>query len=270
MAQVRITELPELAVVPDDAQISIVQGGDNYRTTKAALHGSLATIGKLTTAHSPLGLWHFDGALTDSSGHENAGSHTLAVDTGTAVYGDLWPGYRGLSLQSLLLSNSHADFRITGNITIEMVLMFDVAPDGAVPVSWTTIGGSDSDEANNTLYNINVPSTRIPGWFHEDTAGANNSFSPSAVALPPPGVPFHFAATRISNVVRMYVNGVLRGTSGALNGAVGGGNGKLFVGGVTGTLHPNFLLGDLKITGSGLDDSQVAAEAALSVGQLYG
>ncbi len=225
--------------------------------------GSLATIGRLDTTHSPILLWSFDKTLTDSSGL----GHTATVAAGTAVYCELWPGYFGMSFQSLRLSLTHADVQITGDITIECVMMLDAAPSN----SWCVHAATGETSAANYLYALGFTSARLLTTLTESGSGTNQTWTSDTVAAPAPGVPFHFCFTRISNVNRWYINGVLAGSaSGTLTAPTGGASGALLLGGdETGALTANLLIADFKIIASGLDATQVLAESNRSIGALY-
>lgn len=225
--------------------------------------GSLATIGRLDATYSPIVLWSGNETLTDSSGN----GRTATVSTGTVVYSDLWPGYRGFSLQSCRLSYTNAAVQLTGDLTIEGVFVFDAAPNGTALYCHSASGETSGA---NFLYGQYVLASRLPSWLSESGAGVDATFVGTITALPPPGQPFHFCTTRIGNIIRNYVDGTLIGVaSGALTTPTGGASGSLFLGGETGTTHPSFLCADFKVIGAGLDDSQVAAEAERTIGQLY-
>lgn len=227
--------------------------------------GSLATIGRLDTTHSPLGLWHFNGDLADASGN----ARTLSVDAGAAVYSELWPGHKGIDLNGTCrLTNSHSSFQLTGNCTVEMVCVLNGAPN-ANPV--LICGASGETEATNVLYWLSFSgASRLFSWLSESGAGVDAAFALTAAALPAPGVPFHFAVTRASNVIQAYVNGVAHGpASSALTTPTGGTSGALWVGGAVTTLCAPLLLSELKIIGSALSAPQVLAEAERTIGALY-
>jgi len=227
--------------------------------------GTLKTIGRLTTLHSPAGLWHFDAALTDSSGN----ARTLSVAAGAAVYAELWPGYLGLDFNGTLrLSQTNAAFQIGGNLTIEVVMVLNAAPNGFAFLVW---GGPGETEAENAQYQVTINADRSMTFISEHSTGVNDTFTTAAAAVPPPGIPFHFCVTRVSNVIQFYVNGVaLGGVSSALTAPTGGGTATLIVGSnVAFSLAAAMLIGDLKIAATGLSAAQVAAEAELSIGQLY-
>lgn len=227
--------------------------------------GSLATIGRLDTTHSPLGLWHFNGDLADSSGN----SRTLTVDTGAAVYAELWPGFKGIDLNGTCrLTNSHASFQLTGNCTIEMVCVLNGTPNSIAFVAQNVAGETS---ATNTLFRLGVTTAaRLLQWLTEHGAGVDDAYTLSTAALPPLGVPFHLAVTRTSNVVQFYVNGVAHGpASSALTAPDGGGSTVLNVGGDASNLCGPMMLAELKIIGSALSAPQVLAEAERTIGALY-
>jgi hypothetical protein len=83
-------------------------------------------------------------------------------------------------------------------------------------------------------------------------------------------VPFHFCLTRTSNVLQAYVNGVAHGpASSTLTAPDGGGSAVFTFGGGVSTLAGAMLCSELKVIASALNSTQVAAEAELTIGQLY-
>lgn len=265
---------PGFIITPQDDAIQIeldgsagAKGptGDKGATGNTGPNGSLATIGRLDATFSPVVLWSLDGVLTDSSGN----ARTATVDTGTIVYCELWPGYRGASFQSLRLKLTNAAAQITGDVTVEGVFMFDAAPNGSTLFCHA---GPFSSEASgdNFLYSTQVNATRLPNFLSESGSGTDATFTGATTCYPAPGVPFHFAMTRISNVIRYYCNGVLLGAaSGTLTAPTGGASGSLYLGGHSASLHPNFLVADFKVIAAGLVGSDVLAESNRSIGALY-
>lgn len=284
---VKITELPLLASVPTDAVFPVVHDGVTYKATRAALQGaagangsagangtngtngsagvdgSLATIGRLSRAGS-LGLWHFNGSLADSSGN----GKDFTADTGTAVYCDIWPGFRGIDLAGALrLIQSDTSFKLLGDMTFELIGMLNGAHVGNPLFAF---GGPGETQAENTAYEVSLSAARAPTWFSEHTAGVNVSYAPSAVALPPEGVPFHLAATRISNVVQFYLNGVALGAaSSALTAPDGATTAALRLGGYATGLAGAFLCGGFQLFSSGLSGAEILADSDASIGALY-
>lgn len=227
--------------------------------------GTLATIGRLTTLHSPLALWSFNGVLTDASGN----GRTLTVAAGAAVYAELWPGYKGIDFNGTLrLGQTASAFNVLGDITIEMVIVLNATPNGNAFLVW---GGPGETEAENASFQVTINADRSVTIISEHGAGVNDTFTTAAVAVPPPGIPFHFCVRRASNVWQVLVNGVVLGAaSSALTAPTGGSTGALIVGAnLVPALAAAMLIADLKIIGSALTTPQVLAEAELTVGQLY-
>lgn len=225
--------------------------------------GTLKTIGRLDTTHSPKLLWSFDSTLNDASGN----SHTATVDSGTIVYSSIWPGYVGASFQSCRVSLVHADVRLIADLTVECIVLFDAAP----AAGWLFIADASGDASSTTniCYGLRVEASRLVFLLWENGTGADVSVTSTGIALPPPGVPFHLAYTRISNVHRIYINGVLAFTSGTLAAPTGGSATTLYVGGAVASFHPSVCIGDFKLIDSGLSGAQVLVEAQKSIGQLY-
>ncbi len=242
--------------------------GTNGATGATGATGTLATIGRLGTTHSPIGLYHFNGDINDASGN----SRNLSVDVGSVVYAELWPGFLGVDFNnSLRLKSTNGAFQIAGDITIEMMLVLNGTPNGSAVVACE---GAGETQAENALYQIDFTgATRLVNMTSEHSTGVNDTYALTANALPPLGVPFHFAAVRESNKWQFYVNGVAHGPqSSTLTAPDGGTSGTFYVGGGTagvgGQAGP-LLMAELKIIGSALNSTQIAAEADLTIGQLY-
>jgi hypothetical protein len=86
----------------------------------------------------------------------------------------------------------------------------------------------------------------------------------------PPYQPIHLYATRISQVVRFYVNGRKVATSGTLTTPTGNGTSRFYIQ-ANNSVGYNGGTGfcSLKVTPSGLSDAQVLAEHNLTLGQVF-
>ena len=218
------------------------------------------------TSFSPVGLWQFDGNLNDSSGN----GFTLSVFSGTERYATLLPGLKGVLLidSSLEKATYASALAITGNLTIECFLSLPYYSSSTA--KWL-IGHEDSGEtpADNCLYSIQMlTATNRLGFFSESGSGVDASYELTDVL--PPTTLCHFAMTRISNVIRFYVNGRPFGSpSGTLTPPTDGTDGRFSIG--SRSLNaPDCTLASLKILNVGLSASQIAGEYNRTLGTLYG
>jgi hypothetical protein len=214
--------------------------------------------------HSPVGLWQFDGDLNDSSGN---GFH-LTVESGAARYTNIFPGLRALLIVDplkLIYNVAEPVLRITGNLTIEMLLQLSPAYEAGKFLCSHTATGETSD--TNALYQIDMVATTSEnvGLFSESGAGVNASYS---ITLYPPLSLCHFAVTRVTNVVQFYLNGrTLGAASGTLTTPTDGTSGRFRVGSstVAGTA-PSGILSSLKVLNIGLTSGQILDEFNRTLG----
>ncbi len=250
--------------------------GTNGATGATGATGTVQSIQLHDTTHSPVGLWQFQGDLTDASGN----GFTLSVDAGTPRYDQLCPGLAGVLLQSTRLKAAVGAnaLRITGDITIEMLVIFAADNTGVQPTSAPLIsftgGQDDTSSTVNFLYQIAFDPGRLLYWFSEHATGVNDVYQVTSQALPPLRQVLHLAATRTSNVIQFYVNGRAFGAaSSALNAPTDGSAAQLWVGGqggTTPTLAPDCSLSSLKIVASALSAAQIKAEFNRTLGRFYG
>lgn len=214
--------------------------------------------------HNPVGLWQFNGTMNDTSGN----GFNMTVDAGTIRYANLLPTLRGALLVStrLIYNTFTSTLAITGDITIECLINLP-----AYLVSLRDLVSHENageTSADNSLYGIDLISgSGNVGFFSENGAGVDQYY---ALTERPPLNPFHFAATRTSNVIQFYQNGRAWGSpSGTLTTPSGGGSGRLRVG-LSGSLGPEGVIASLKIIAAGLNATQVASEYNRTLGGLYG
>lgn len=213
---------------------------------------------------SPVGLWQFNGNMNDSSGN----GFTLAVESGSIHYGQLLPGIRGALLVSarLFYVTFTSTLAITGDMTVECLINL---PSYLISlrdlVSHENAGETSAD---NSLYGIDMVSgTGNVGFFSENNSGVDQYY---ALTERPPLNPFHFAATRISNVIQFYLNGKAWGApSSTLTAPTGGSSGRFRVG-LSASFGPEGVIASLKVIASGLTPTQVASEYNRTLGGLYG
>lgn len=225
--------------------------------------------------HSPVGLWQFQGSLADTSGN----GYTGTVDAGTEAYTAIAPGVLGVKLGGTLrlaLGGTTANLlRITGAVTIEMLMRFTSAASIANPLFGYTYGVDDTSSAFNYLYEVRFKDTfRRPGWFHEHGTGVDDEYNLTDLALPAQRL-FHFAARRdANNVIQFFVDGRPFGPpSSPLTAATAGGSSQLYLGGTGGpsaALATSMNVASFKVVAGALTDAQIAAEFNRTAGKFYG
>jgi hypothetical protein len=180
------------------------------------------------------------------------------------------------------LQTADSLLRITGDMSIELIARMHESTGASVGtaaylVSWMNSGNTLAD---NVLYRLAVTSIasqpfgpRGLVWNSESGAGvlATATFNNG-----PPVVnatPFYLAATRISDVIRVYVNGRLMGTSGTLTTPAGGtsGSARFCIGGDldNGNTNPHMCLFSARIHNSGLSQATIQATYTATLGQVY-
>jgi hypothetical protein len=227
------------------------------------------------TTHTPVALYNFDGVITDSSGN----ARDLTLEAGTSRFSRIL-GLRGFYFDGstrLFRNAADAGLRITGDMTLEMVMTWDVDPPGTgvnadvYPVSH----GGDSaldDTPNNFLYSVygRTPSvTEGLRYFAEGAAGVNIIHDiddpPAAV-----GAYHHLALVRSSDDVTFYCDGIILGVASVgLAAPTDGVDGRLRVGGLgdgTPGRHWTGIIASLKIIGSALTAGQVETEYDRTLG----
>lgn len=229
----------------------------------------MALVNYHDLTHNPVGLWQLNGSLADSSGN----GFTLTVENGTIRYGYLASGVRGaLLLTSNLIYNSFTStLAIAGNVTVEALIY--LAAYSASQKYLVTHANNGETSADNCLYGVDMLFTngRI-GYFAEAGTGTDITYVPTiATTERPPLSPFHFAMTRISNVVQFYINGRPWGAaSSTLTTPDGGGSGRFRIGGPGNVGGPEGVTASVKLVASGLTAAQIAAEYNRTLGGFYG
>ena len=209
-----------------------------------------------------VGLWQFDWDGTDSSGN----GYDLTLEAGIERYSDLWPGVSGAlfngGVTKFYRSSAEAALRILGDMTIEFFYMSLINyPSGYVCYH----GTSGESLPTNYLYSVSYESGNASTqWLQEYGAGSDSLYQ-FTEELPPPRSLIHVAATRRSDVIRLYHNGRLVGTSSALTTPEDGSSGRLRVGeGVNG------IVSSLKILNVGLTDEEIVEEYNSTFGPVFG
>lgn len=225
------------------------------------------TLGLHTRAYNPSGLWQFNETLNDTSGN----SFNMTMEVGTERYTDIYPGTRGLQLigSRPVYNVAGGVLNITSDITIECLMYLETYP-GANAVAIACFANAGETSADNTNYAIQLNATDGTfGWLSESGSGVDATYN----LTNGPGLGLsHIAVTRISNVIRFYLNGRAYGSaSGTLTSPTAGSSGKLRIGYPdVGFLAPECVMASLKIIASGLTAAQIATEYNTTLGPILG
>jgi len=236
---------------------------------------SIANLQYFDTTHSPTGLWNFNGTLADSSGN----GFDMVLSAGAIGYADIAPGKKGVLLGSTAIlgqAAANTALKILGDVTLEMIVQLDSLASLFTAFSFAASGET---QATNTAYLLRIPAV-VPAtpprqltWLSESGAGVDATYAnpgPESIGL------IHnimyIAATRISNVVQFYVNGLPFGApSAALTPPDGATSSKLFIGcDVTTSPGTNPIIFSAKVIASGLNAAQIKAEYNRTMGPAYG
>lgn len=268
----------ELAIVDGVADVdsgdSVGTVGDQGPAGDLGLPGNIGVvqaIGLHDLTHNPVALWQGQESLVDTS----ANGHTLVVHAGTEQYGAVCPGVHGFQLGAMRLTTAAVAplLAITGDMTVEMLLMISAPTTAFSQIVTYTYGTDDTSSTFNYLWQVNFDdATRRPYWFQEFGVGSNSTHVPVDQALPTKRL-VHYAATRISNVVQHYCEGMPLGVSGAVTQATGGSVSQLYIGGEGGPsarFCSPMLVASIKVIASGLSAEQVLAERNRTTGKFYG
>jgi hypothetical protein len=222
------------------------------------------------TTHDPVALYQLNESLADTSGDTLT---SLSLEAGTIRFASALPSLRGFLFDgstSLLVDASEASLQITGNITIEMIIVVNEI--ATSDVTFITHYGAPSNEANNNLYSIGLRGNTGNSltWIHEQGSSVDEVYD-SNISLPL-GRPTHLVAVRSSSDVTFYLNGEkFEAGSSGLNAATGGASGRFYIGGMVSAEEPfTGIISSLKIIGSALTDAEIQAEYARTLGRLGG
>lgn len=274
---------PGLTTFMTDGQNWYSSNASAQSSSVSSATGGVGEIQLHDTTYSPVGLWQFQGDLTDSSGN----GHNLAVDAGAADFETMQQRTLGVRFNNLRLVGPNATLlAMRGDMTAEFFGSFeDQGPVGTMlhpPNAATTgivmsyTGGIDDGGSNiNYLYQIAFPDVRRVQWFSEHSTGINDTYVPTQLVMPPPGALFHCAAVRKDSRVQFYLNGKPYGTlSPSLFAPTDGVNSRLWFGGVSGTGIPttgnNFSLASVKLIATSLSAAAVRGEYNRTLGPFLG
>lgn len=180
--------------------------------------GRKAYPGKLGSHYSPVGLWLFDGTLTDSG----TTGENLSLARGEVHYAYLQDSdKRSLSVDDQdglegVSSPAPASLRVSGDVTVQFLYTPIKNEPGTAGSALFICGGSGSLEANNELYSLLLDGTAgsiTPIFRWEHGAGTRVTVTDVAFNMTP-GRPQHIVGRRFSDGVgtstgQLWVNGVL-------------------------------------------------------------
>jgi len=220
--------------------------------------------GVCPTASSTVGMWHFDGDLTDASG----GGYTfMPVSTVDFVPGQIKQAVHlsAAAGASLKRPSSDSAFDFGANdFTVMTWVKLDSLADDDTLVSKTTFNGGGGDG-----WDLLRQSTGAFWWCHSLGAAGNNCTpgSPWVIVgktIPVVGAWYHVAAVRNGGTVTLYVNGKVDGTV-SITGPIIASTAPLRAG-LAGYASSQIdgSLDELTILNVGLSASQIAAVAGLS------
>lgn len=239
------------------------------RNSNTANNG-LSTVGgpgipaRFAVTANTVALYHFDQTLNDSSGNG------LTINTGTPNYISLYPNVNGLQgAAALSRAAFDAALAITGDITLQCIIRLFTSPNttNTTIASFTAAGET---LATNTLWLFALVDSGRCRWLSESGAGVDAEYftaSNPTFQRPPLRDPFHFAVTRVSNVVQFYLNGVAFGSpSGVLVAPAGGTSSTLIVNSGGG----DWSCMGLRIENIGKTAAQIKADYNATMGVAYG
>jgi hypothetical protein len=208
------------------------------------------------TTYSPNALWQLNGSLLDSSGN----GLTLGQSRGASRFGEMIPGFRGYTSIGSLLSELSRPSTDAG------LLLLGDSCSRSHRTRCHKRSRSHTESRSRRRRRARTSQSGRSTYLVWKQAGATFSTTWHF----PPYQPIHLYATRISQVVRFYVNGRKVATSGTLTTPTGNGTSRFYIQ-ANNSVGYNGGTGfcSLKVTPSGLSDAQVLAEHNLTLGQVF-
>lgn len=276
-------------------RIDLISDGSNWSSNVAGTGDGSTTVGtpsgvyvpasawRLPATYSPIGLWHFNETLTDSSGLNQP---KLVLERGSELYTSVYPGVQGVLCggpTGAILRLPHTGvaslLRKPGDISVQFIgqMMTETLadPTGSSPIvsyrGGTGVGGGGNAN-NNSLWGMFLGPQNVADWWTEG-GGAGSSAFVSSPVLPPAAMrTVLWGVRRQGNLVRHYLDGKPM-SSGTATGVLpdGGASGLLRIGGgLAETAAPLMVLTSLKVTAGAMSDAEFLADYNASLGQHYG
>jgi len=201
-------------------------------------------------------LWQFDGSGTQFN-DLSAGGHDLGKGGGTTIKsydsGMVGLGFIG---DSYYTASNDSTLHFLNDLTVEMQIQWYNSHTEAGHVIFAC-GNSGELATANFLYDLSIASqdNQLSSlWEH----GAGTDSAYTFKALLPPSRIKHLVYRRLSNVVSIFLDGILIDSSGALTGPDGGAN-SVFVLGVSpgAASYLTATIFSMKITGDAFSDAQI-------------
>ena len=204
-------------------------------------------------------LFQFDGTA-DQLTDRTVNGHDLTKQGSGSTFNTPVDGFLGLGFDTLSTYTSAADsgLQVTGEMTLEAIaLINDVSSTRRVGIGCHG-GTPDGTAANNTLYQMAAQENNLAvEYFHEYSTGTNVEVV--AAAIWPTGTVHYLAITRnaAGTEIKIYQDGVLIYTSGALTAPTSGTNGYIEVGGQEVAQILNGVIFSLRMTPEQFSDDQI-------------
>jgi hypothetical protein len=198
----------------------------------------------------------FDGDLVD-----NLGGLPLVKSGGTSLFiPSPIPG-RGLAFRASVehaeMASNQLNLEITEDLTLHMYLRRVAATDS---VFLTFGNGVSAAAANNHLYTVaTVAATGALTFSQENAGGTNTADTAAPLVSSLEWTQITYTRATAGTSVKLYINGILVDTSGALTKPTGGTAGVLTVGGTEGSVDAPVDIASLTIFNAELTADQVLA-----------
>lgn len=157
------------------------------------------------------------------------------------------------------------DWKRTGDITVEAVVRVQ-SPAGTPYVVWCGGDPVSALATENAHYGFGWSSSNWR-FVSESGSGSAVTFSSSNIVIPDQAPWFHVAFTRATDVIKLYVNGSLVGTSGTLTTPDSGANAVLKIGSGGSTVYNwDGYIRDVRISDVAKTDADMLAAARAATG----
>lgn len=232
--------------------------------------GSGPYPGKLDTSYSPVGLWQFDGDLTD----DGSANETLTAGVGTATYTNV----QSESKQSLIMTPAEgiggvdpapAALRVSGDVTVQLVYTPLVEEIGNFGSGLFLCHGNAAGEAENEMYMLLLENTAgklEPLFRYEHGANTRVTTKAAPAVYLTAGEPQHILARRWdagggSTSTDLWVNGTQIASLTGQTACSGGSAAYIQFGVSGGNIAVQYgLYHAAKVVDRKLTDAEVAAE----------
>lgn len=217
------------------------------------------------TSLSPTALWQLSGSLADTSGN----SLGLAVASGSARYGEILPGIRGLVLQDTTIIRTPSTVGLRGLTSYSFEAIVNIPrPYTDKPIF---SHGNSGGGANNYSYYFGVANEYGDAETYWQSGSGGDAYGQVIQEILLPLRPCHLAVTRNDDyTLSVYVDGqnVYSVTTGLPKATLGTG-GRFRLGSHDATAH-TMLIASAKFFDRALTPAEVRAEYNMTLGPVYG